>query len=232
MAIDGWIKIHRKLQEKAYYKKDSEAVHLWLHILMNAHHKPTEELLGGKPIICQPGQFTTGRKQLASATGICESKIERLLTKFEKIEQQIEQRKTNTNRLITVLCWSDYQISEQPTEQQVNNDRTTTEQRVNTLKEYKEIKEHSIEGEPRPAGFKIPTTEEIAEYCTERRNGIKASEFFNFYQSKGWMVGKNKMKDWKAAVRTWEESRKKDGQDRPAAAQKPLKKDPTEIRLT
>lgn len=52
--------------------------------------------------------------------------------------------------------------------------------------------------------FVPPTIEEISEYCRERKNNVNPEKFFDFYESKGWMVGKNKMKDWKAAVRTWE----------------------------
>ena len=52
--------------------------------------------------------------------------------------------------------------------------------------------------------FKPPTIEEVQEYCCERKNNVNAEAFVDFYESKGWMVGKNKMKDWKAAVRTWE----------------------------
>ena len=52
--------------------------------------------------------------------------------------------------------------------------------------------------------FEKPTIEEITEYCKERNNGINANAFYDFYQSKDWMIGKNKMKDWKACVRTWE----------------------------
>ncbi len=52
--------------------------------------------------------------------------------------------------------------------------------------------------------FKPPTVEEVQEYCSERMNNVNAESFVDFYESKGWMVGKNKMKDWKAAVRTWE----------------------------
>ena len=52
--------------------------------------------------------------------------------------------------------------------------------------------------------FKKPTIEEITEYCKERNNGINAEAFYDFYESKDWYVGKNKMKDWKACVRTWE----------------------------
>ena len=52
--------------------------------------------------------------------------------------------------------------------------------------------------------FKKPTTWEIKIYCEQRENNIDAAAFYDFYESKGWMVGKNKMKDWKACVRTWE----------------------------
>ncbi|QQU05462.1 hypothetical protein I6I89_02665 [Myroides odoratus] len=56
----------------------------------------------------------------------------------------------------------------------------------------------------RKTRFSKPTVEEIHEYCFERNNGIDAQRFFDHYESNGWMVGKTKMKDWKAAVRTWE----------------------------
>ena len=56
--------------------------------------------------------------------------------------------------------------------------------------------------------FVPPTVESVNDYCRERGNDIDAEEFVDFYQSKGWMVGKNKMKDWKACVRTWERSHK------------------------
>lgn len=52
--------------------------------------------------------------------------------------------------------------------------------------------------------FTPPTIEDVSEYCTERGNEVDPQKFIDFYESKGWMVGKNKMKDWKAAVRTWE----------------------------
>ena len=53
-----------------------------------------------------------------------------------------------------------------------------------------------------------PTIDEIKAYCDERNNGINAEQFYDFYESKNWYVGKNKMKDWKACVRTWEQRSK------------------------
>lgn len=55
--------------------------------------------------------------------------------------------------------------------------------------------------------FTKPSVEEVKQYCEERKNNVDYVKFYDFYESKGWMVGKNKMKDWKACVRTWERSR-------------------------
>ena len=54
--------------------------------------------------------------------------------------------------------------------------------------------------------FEKPTLSEIKQYCIERNNNVNAEQFFDYYESNGWKVGKNSMKDWKAAVRTWERS--------------------------
>jgi len=52
--------------------------------------------------------------------------------------------------------------------------------------------------------FVPPTPDQVREYCKQRGNAVDAERFVDFYAAKGWMVGKNRMKDWKAAVRTWE----------------------------
>ena len=60
--------------------------------------------------------------------------------------------------------------------------------------------------------FYPPTLDEVKKYCEERKNNIDPMAFIDFYSSKGWMIGKNRMKDWKAAVRTWERKRKEKSQ--------------------
>lgn len=60
------------------------------------------------------------------------------------------------------------------------------------------------ESDGRSTRFVPPTVDEVAAYCAERRNGVDASKFVDFYASKGWKVGKSPMKDWRASVRTWE----------------------------
>ena len=63
--------------------------------------------------------------------------------------------------------------------------------------------------------FIPPTVDEVRAYCQERQNGVDPQRFVDYYSSNGWMVGKNKMKDWKAAVRTWEQKERQ--YSRPAA---------------
>ena len=56
--------------------------------------------------------------------------------------------------------------------------------------------------------FQKPTIDEIRQYCISRNNSVDPEQFFNFYESKGWTIGKSHMKDWRAAVRTWEKREK------------------------
>lgn len=66
-------------------------------------------------------------------------------------------------------------------------------------------------GTAKNKNFKPPTLKQVTDYCNERKNSVDAQKFIDFYQSKGWMVGKNKMKDWQACVRTWEKETPKSG---------------------
>lgn len=88
--------------------------------------------------------------------------------------------------------------------------KCTNVQKCNTEKEIDIEKEKEkdiiISDKPTRKNFIPPTLEEVKTYCRERQNDVDAERFINHYTSNGWMVGKNKMKDWKAAVRTWERS--------------------------
>ena len=91
----------------------------------------------------------------------------------------------------------------QPT---VNQPSANCQHKLNESKLI-EKKEKEYGGE-KPARRSVkPTMEEVRAYCTERNNGIDAQHFFDFYEANGWMQGKGKpIKDWKAAVRTWEQN--------------------------
>ena len=74
-----------------------------------------------------------------------------------------------------------------------------------------EDNEDSAAPPPTRKRFTPPTVDEVREYCFERGNSVDPQRFVDYYTSNGWMVGKNKMKDWKAAVRNWEQKDKPQG---------------------
>ena len=75
--------------------------------------------------------------------------------------------------------------------------------------------------------FVAPTEEEVRQYCLEKGYTLDAQRFVDFYECKGWMVGKNKMKNWKAAVRTWANKDQGAAKNRP----KPQPEEPEEKRI-
>lgn len=139
MNAEGWIKLHRKLLDNPVTMKDTDHLAVWIYLLLNASHNEHPALFKGEKITLKPGQLITGRKSIALALHIDESKVERIL-KSLKSEQQIEQQTSSKNRLISITNWEFYQQSEQQNEQQVNNKRTTSEQQVNTNKNIKNDK--------------------------------------------------------------------------------------------
>ena len=137
--MEGWIKLHRKTLDNPIITKDSDYLAVWIYLLLNTTHKEYDVLFKGKRITLKKGQLLTGRKSISEKLKIDENKVQRILKSLEN-EHQIEQQKSNKNRLITIVSWDKYQQDEQQNEQQLNNKRTTTEQQVNTNKNVKNIK--------------------------------------------------------------------------------------------
>lgn len=137
--MEGWIKLHRSLLDNPIVCKDSDYMTVWIYILLNATHRKHNVIFNKEKISLQPGQLLTGRKSISEKLNISESKVQRILKSFEN-EQQIEQQMSNQNRLISIVKWNEYQDSEQRSEQQANNERTASEQPVNTNKNEKKEK--------------------------------------------------------------------------------------------
>lgn len=136
--MEGWVKLHRKMLENPIVTKDGDHIAVWVYLLLNATHTEYDVVFKGERTTLQAGQLLTGRKSMSEKLKINETKIQRVLKCFES-EHQIEQQTSNQNRLVTIVNWNEYQHSEQPNEQQVNNNRTTNEQQVNTNKNVKNI---------------------------------------------------------------------------------------------
>lgn len=199
--IRGYVKIWRKIRD-SFVWQDSDCLKLFLHLIMEANHKDTEFIFNNKKTTLLRGQLICGRHSLERDLGINESKIYRLLTLLEN-EHLIEQQKTNLYTIVSIVCYNDYQSNEQQIEQPVNNQRTSSEHPVNTSKELIRTNKNI---------FVPPTLDEVTNYCIERGNKGSPEGFIDFYSSKGWKVGKEPMKDWKAAFRRsekWESNNKK-----------------------
>ena len=105
----------------------------------------------------------------------------------ESLERVRKYRENNKNKNVTDVTVTPCNVTS------VTSVNVTPEENIKTLSSDKKNKR-----------FSEPSLDEIADYCKERNNGVDASAWLNHYQAKGWMIGNAKMKDWKAAVRTWE----------------------------
>lgn len=204
--MEGWIKIHRRLLESGFWN-DSYAVHLWVHLLLHASYEPRKTFFNGKIVQLKVGQLITGRKKLSQETGISEQIIRKWLDLFE-INQQLTIEKTNAGSCISILNFKFYQQDNQrSTTKLTNNQPTVNQQPTNDQPLYKEIEEGKEVEEIKKKGekgFCPPTLLEVSEFFkTKNIIGKEPQKFFDYYSSKGWMVGKNKMKDWRAAVSGW-----------------------------
>lgn len=145
--MEGYIKLHRTILDNPVVCKDAEYFTVWTYLLLNATHTECDMIFNGKRIMLKAGQLITGRKSISERFNISESKVQRVMKKLE-IEQQIEQQTCSKNRLISIVNWNLYQSTEHQVEQQVNNNRTTSEQQVNTnknVKNDKNVKNNTID---------------------------------------------------------------------------------------
>ena len=223
MAEIGWIKLHRKVldcwiwQEKPYDKARA-----WVDLLLLAMHHDKKLFIENEVVIVPRGSFMTSIVKLANRWGWSRCKAMRYLELLES-EQMLNTKRTPKGTLVTIVKYEDYQINEvvddttDDTTLDTSNDTTddtpldtTDDTTVDTQnKNIKNIKnDKNVKNVKNNIGrFAPPDVVEVQTYCYERGNNVDAQAFVDFYSSKGWMVGKNKMKDWKAAVRTWERNR-------------------------
>lgn len=211
----GWIKIDRGITDHWIFK-DAEKFKWWFELLLMANWED-------KKVMHDSHLFTLKRGQMiASVSFLCQKweksnktiiKFLHLLEQEGMITRSIVHRQTP---IITICNYEKYQCDVQ------TNVHTQVHTQVHTIvhtnKEYKEYQEEekdkslSEKKEKNPKIFQPPSVEEVRRYCEERNNGIDAEAFVAFYESKGWMIGKNKMKNWKSAIVTWEKKRKNETQ--------------------
>ena len=202
----GWISLHRKLQECDIWLDDEpfDRRSAWIDLLLSANHEDKGMIFDGRRIVVNRGQLITSVRKLSAKWHWGKDKTLaylRLLEELQMIERSADSRKT----LLTIVNYDIYQNEDVSSRQSTDSQQTVSRHRPatnnNVNNENNDNKKNNIKG------FVKPTVEEVRAYCQERKNTVDAERFVDFYEMKGWLVGKTKMKDWKAAVRTWEKRR-------------------------
>lgn len=181
--MSGWVKLHRQILDWEWYS-DNNAFRVFMHLLLKANHKEKRY----KGIELNVGSMVTSRDILSLETGLSVQQIRTALDKL-KSTNEITIQSNSKGTIIQVVNYEKYQVAtnESTNEQPTNNQQITTNKN--------EKKERSI--------FKAPSFDDVTIFCNENNLELNVSDFINYYDSNGWMVGKNKMKDWKATVRRW-----------------------------
>lgn len=194
---DGYIRLYRKFVEWEWYSNVNDRL-VFIHCLLSANWK--DGYFEGQKI--PRGSFVTSYQKLAKETGLTMQSVRTSINHL-KSTNNLTNVTNHQYSIITINNYDKYQDINTLTNKRLTNEQqTTNNNRINNNKER--IKEN-ISKDILKKSFVKPTLEEIIDYCNERNNGVDAERFYNFYESKGWMVGSNKMKNWKAAVRTWEQ---------------------------
>ena len=160
----------------------------------------------------QCGIYEISKKQMAFDLGYSIDRVSKLLKYFISTGKVLY---NETTKEIAIKNWGKYNNSTSPKvlsciKSELNDvkDRVLIEyingMHTASQEEQEEEQEEEEEKERKNKGFKKPTFEQLKEY----KPNIDAQRFLDFYDSKGWMVGKNKMTDWKAAARGWESRNK------------------------
>lgn len=194
----GYIKLYRQIEEWEWYD-DFLVFKLFIHLLLHANHQAKN----WRGIAIQRGELITSYSQLTSQlTGKQQAKlgVQQIRTAIDKLKAtgEITIKTNNKFSLIKLNNYDLYQSDNTPTNSPVTNEQQATNKQLTTNKNVKN--EKNVKEERR---FTPPSLSEVEEYIKLNQYNVDAEQWINFYQSKGWLVGKNKMKDWQAAVRTW-----------------------------
>lgn len=197
-----YIKLNRKVLNWEWYG-NINTCRLFIHMILKANWKDGK--FEGKVI--PRGSFVSSLPKLADETSLTMREVRTAISHL-KSTGEVTCKTYSKFTIFTVKNYCQYQMSDTQNDRQATGKRHSNDILTTTIEEKKEgnIKEDTNVSKKR---FAPPSVDEVRAYCAERNNGIDPQSFIDFYESKGWMVGKNHMRDWKAAVRTWERNRTK-----------------------
>jgi hypothetical protein len=204
MSGGGWIKLHRSITKSFIYTFDEPDKALaWIDLLLMARHDDGKIMLKGQVISISRGQVAMSQYGMEKRWKWSRNKVRRFLLLLENEGKIIVEAKPLTT-IVTICNYSEYQdngTTDGTTDGTANG--TSTKLQADTDIRKKERKERKNNGAD--ALFTPPTLGEIRAYMAERgvKDRVEAEKFLDFYTSKGWVVGKTKMKCWRATIRNW-----------------------------
>ena len=218
----GWIPLHRQIQNHwLWQNKPFSDGQAWIDLLIQANHTENKFALGKELITVSPGSIITSEPKLAERWGWSRTKVRNFLELLQK-DNMIVKEADNKKTTLTLVNYEVYSFFTTAEEPQKNIKRTVEEPQKNTnnndnnINNINNIKKKDITNvisKEKAERFSPPTLDDVKAYCQEKWYGIDKvdpEKFVDFYSSKGWMVGKNKMKDWKAAVRNRSRSQRQE----------------------
>ena len=195
MNPNGFICLYRQITQWEWYKNPN-TFRLFIHLLLMANYTDGRFEVE----IIKRGEFVTSLPSLADQTSLT---IQQARTALDHLKStgEITDRKTNRYRVITLVNYDRYQLDNRQNNRPLTGDQQTDQQQY---KKDKKDKNNIILLSKNKERFTPPTADDIKKYCEEiGLYGFDADFFIDYYESRGWMIGKNKMKSWKAAIRTW-----------------------------
>lgn len=198
----AWIKLSRYIVgHDLWLSEPFSRGQAWVDLLLLANHKPGHIRRRGVKITVNRGQVGWSQEALAERWKWSKNKVRRFLDELKndgRISTETALKNLAISALITITNYDLYQDNGTVNEtENGTEDGPKTEPKTEPEQECKEVKK-DIRGK-----FSIPSESSVQSYMAEIGFAGDAQRFVDHYTSNGWMVGKNKMKDWKAAVRTW-----------------------------
>lgn len=207
-----YIKLSRKILDWEWWD-DINTCRLFIYCLLKANWKDGRF----KGMVIPKGSFVSSIPKMSDETSLTIREIRTAISHL-KSTGEVTCKSYAKYTVFTVKNYCEYQQSDLQNDRQATDKRHSNDMLTTTIEEYKEGKNNKKEDtNVSKKKFVPPTVEEVRAYCQERGNKVDPQAFVDHYTSNGWMVGKNKMKSWKAAVGTWERS---SWQSREAPAQK------------
>ena len=199
--MSGWVSLHRKILDWEWYD-DANVCRLFIHCLLKANHQHKK----WKGIDIQRGQFITSLDKLSKETGLSVSQVRTCLKKL-KSTGEIASKSHTQHTVITVLSYDSHQSNDKQDSKPLAYESQANDKPIATTNNDNNGNNENKDDKPavKPSRFAPPSTKEVLDYMTERGYPYpkEAESFVDYYSSNGWKVGKNPMKDWKAATRNW-----------------------------